>query len=48
MLQRRGIHGSKNYQTLIARKLKYMSPQIDSFFNLRHSRGIKRRELRNN
>ena len=40
MLQRRGIHGSKNYQTLIARGLKYMSPQIDRFLTYAIAEGL--------
>ena len=40
MLQRRGIHGSKNYQTLIGRGLQDMGPQVDRFLNSAIGRGV--------
>lgn len=40
MLQRRGIHGSKNYQTLIGRGLKYMAPQVDRFLTYAIAEGL--------
>jgi hypothetical protein len=40
MLQRRGIFGSKNYQTLIGRNLQSMGGQVDRFLNSAISRGV--------
>lgn len=40
MLQRRGIHGSKNYQTLIGRGLTNLAPQVDLFLNSAIGRGV--------
>jgi len=40
MLQRRGIWGSKNYQTLIGRGLQQMGGEVDRFLNSAISRGV--------
>ena len=40
MLQRRGIHGSKNYQTLIGRNLRYMAPEVDRFLTYAVDQGL--------
>lgn len=40
MLQRRGIWGSKNYQTLIGRGLQNMGGEVDRFINSAISRGV--------
>jgi hypothetical protein len=40
MLQRRGIHGSKNYQTLIGRNLQGMGSTVDRFLNSAIARGV--------
>lgn len=40
MLQRRGIFGSKNYQSIIGRGLQNMGGQVDRFLNSAISRGL--------